>query len=108
MKWFSLVWALLTTATIIIELCPPWLFVKAATEQSEVAEQSIIEKMKWIPVSNSSALCNDFTKAGFFIRQNTSSKDWIVFLEGGGLCFDTDSCNRRFFVGQVRFVCVCV
>ena len=76
----------------------PWL------HHEEEAEQSVRDKMTWIPVSNSSALCNDFTKAGFFIRQNHSSKNWILFLEGGGLCSDVDSCNQRFFVSEVRVV----
>ena len=59
------------------------------------------EKMKWVEASNSSALCNDFTLAGFFIRRNNNSNNWIVFLESGGLCYDKASRNRRFFVRQV-------
>ena len=59
------------------------------------------EKMIWVSASNSTALCNDFTRAGFFIRRNTSSNNWVVFLEGGGLCYNTDTCNRRFFVSMV-------
>ena len=59
------------------------------------------EKMIWVSASNSTALCNDFTRAGFFIRRNTNSNNWVVFLEGGGLCYNTDTCNRRFFVSMV-------
>ena len=59
-------------------------------------------KMEWISASNSTALCNDFTRAGFFIRQNMSSNNWVVFLESGGLCFNPESCNRRFFTRKVR------
>lgn len=64
--------------------------------------QSIREKMTWVSTSNSMALCNDFTQAGFFIRRNTNSNSWVVFLESGGLCYDKASCNRRFFVRTVR------
>jgi hypothetical protein len=60
------------------------------------------DKMTWVTASNPMALCNDFTRAGFFIRQNTASDNWIVFLESGGVCYDRDSCNRRFFVRTVR------
>ena len=106
MAQLSLPWISLTASIILIDLlCPPWLCAFAVTEQSEeAAERSVGDRMTWIPVSNSSALCNDFTKAGFFIRQNISSNKWIVFLEGGGLCSDVDSCNRRFFVNEVRIV----
>ena len=57
--------------------------------------------MTWVSASNATALCNDYSRAGFFIRQNQSSRDWVVFLESGGLCYNTESCNRRFFVRQV-------
>ena len=60
------------------------------------------DKMVWVPASNPMALCNDFTQAGFFIRRNSASNNWIVFLESGGLCYNRDSCNRRFFVRTVR------
>lgn len=63
--------------------------------------QSMREKMRWVAASNSMALCNDFTQAGFFIRRNNKSSNWVVFLESGGLCYSTDSCNRRFFVRSV-------
>jgi hypothetical protein len=62
--------------------------------------ESVQPSMKWIPASDSKALCNDFTQAGFFIRQATSS-NWVVFLESGGLCFNSESCNRRFFTRKV-------
>ena len=60
------------------------------------------DRMTWVPASNPMALCNDFTRAGFFIRRNTASDNWVVFLESGGLCYDRASCNRRFFVRTVR------
>ena len=59
--------------------------------------------MTWVSASNATALCNDYSQAGFFIHQNQSSRDWVVFLESGGLCYNTESCNRRFFVRKVSF-----
>ena len=59
-------------------------------------------KMEWIPTSNSTALCNDFTRSGFFIRRNKSSHNWVVYLESGGLCFNPQTCNRRFFSRKVK------
>ena len=63
--------------------------------------QPIREKMTWVAASDPNALCNDFTQAGFFIRRNSNSNNWVVFLESGGLCYSTDSCNRRFFARSV-------
>ena len=65
-------------------------------------------KMMWVAASNPMALCNDFTRAGFFIRRNIASDKWVVFLESGDLCYDRDSCNRRFFVRTVRLQKLCV
>ena len=66
-----------------------------------IAQTEDTQKMSWVSASNATALCNDYTRAGFFIRRNESSRDWVVFLESGGLCYNTESCNRRFFVRQV-------
>ena len=65
------------------------------------AQMSGSNKMMWVSASNATALCNDYTRAGFFIRQNLSSNNWVVFLESGGLCYNTESCNGRFFVKKV-------
>lgn len=81
-------------------LCLLWL--PASVGQQGQASLPTSGKMVWVSASNSTALCNDFTRAGFFIRRNTTSNNWVVFLEGGGLCYNTDTCNRRFFVSKVR------
>lgn len=74
-------------------------------QQGEIpqARRPTSAKLIWVSASNSTALCNDFTRAGFFIRRNTASNNWIVFLEGGGLCYNTNTCNKRFFVSKVGF-----
>ena len=73
----------------------------ANVEEEDVA---LSKEMMWVSASNPSALCNDFTRAGFFIRRNPSSKNWIVFLESGGLCYNATTCNRRFFVSNVSSI----
>ena len=49
------------------------------------------------PVSHPNAICNDGTYSGFYYRLSPSKKsnDWLVFLEGGGWCYDEDSCAHR-------------
>ena len=88
------------STVLVVFLFLSWLPVSVG-QQGEEAPLSTSDKMIWVPASNSTALCNDFTRAGFFIRQNTTSNNWVVFLEGGGLCYNTDTCNRRFFVSMV-------
>ena len=54
-------------------------------------------QMRWVNISNSRALCNDFTRAGFFQESYPRSTKWIIVLESGGLCFSPETCNKRFF-----------
>lgn len=45
------------------------------------------------------AECNDGTKSGFYFRESSgsdpSSSPWVLFLEGGGWCYDKKSCDLR-------------
>ena len=52
--------------------------------------------------SDPRALCNDFTRAGIFLKKVSMSKKWIIFLESGGFCFSPESCNKRFFHPSIR------
>ena len=58
--------------------------------------------LTWTTVRDKAALCNDFSKAGYFIEKISSSSKWLVFLESGGLCYSPETCNRRFFNSEVR------
>ena len=58
--------------------------------------------MKWNNISDPEALCNDFTQAGYFIRENPKSQKWIIYLESGGFCISGDTCNRRFTNSNFR------
>ena len=62
------------------------------------------EPLKWQTISNESALCNDFSKAGFFHRNSTEkgAGNWIIFLESGSFCYSNETCNRRYFQSSVR------
>ena len=59
-------------------------------------------QLVWQKSEDPEALCNDFTRAGYFKRVNSISDKWVIFLESGGLCFSNDTCNRRFFQREVR------
>ena len=48
------------------------------------------------------ALCNDFSIAGYFIRRNHSSSNWVIYLEGGGGCASVTECNKRFIDYRIR------
>lgn len=94
-------WPILATLMIFASLLCG---LPEGTLAEDNGKESAQLKMEWIQVSNTTALCNDYTPAGFFIRQNfnLSSNNWVVFLESGGLCYNSESCNRRFFIRKVR------
>lgn len=58
--------------------------------------------LEWQVLSNRSAVCNDFSRAGYFIDKTGDPSKWIVFLESGGLCYSTETCNKRFISPSVR------
>lgn len=65
-------------------LCLLFLFVTFTSAQ-----------LNYYELNNASAVCNDGSRAGFFYKEGTSS--WlIIYLEGGGFCFDATSCNSRW------------
>ena len=41
------------------------------------------------------ALCNDGTAATYMIRRNPQSTKWLIWLEGGGNCYDSATCTAR-------------
>ena len=52
----------------------------------------------WQRLENPEAVCNDFSRAGYFLDKfDEGSTSWIVFLESGGLCHSPETCNERFF-----------
>ena len=59
--------------------------------------------LTWKFTDSKAALCNDFTRAGFFHR-NASSEElkWVIFLESGSLCYSNETCNRRYFQSYIR------
>ena len=58
--------------------------------------------LTWTTVRDKAALCNDFSRPGYFIEKTNSSSKWLVFLESGGLCYSPETCNRRFLNSKVR------
>lgn len=61
--------------------------------------------LTWSFANNPSALCNDFTRAGFFHRPPSDASGegkWVVFLESGSFCYSNKTCNRRYFQPKVR------
>lgn len=46
----------------------------------------------WTWIDFPDTKCRDGSKAGIGIRRNNASKDLMIFLEGGGACFDDVTC----------------
>lgn len=41
------------------------------------------------------ATCNDGTPPAYFVRLNDASTEWLIYLQGGGGCYDRGSCEER-------------
>ena len=46
-------------------------------------------------ISNTNAICNDNTRATFYIGHQSKQK-WIVYFESGGFCASLEDCNERY------------
>jgi hypothetical protein len=53
------------------------------------------EDMNYHSTSSPTAICNDGSRGGFYIRKGKSDL-WIIQLMGGGFCFDEISCSGRW------------
>lgn len=65
-------------------------------KQKLLPERTADESLKLAYLKNENITCNDGTTAGFYLRKSRTSRNWIVFLEGGGYCSDTESCKNRW------------
>lgn len=41
------------------------------------------------------AKCLDGSAAGYYLREMSGSSNWVMFLQGGGLCIDAIDCTKR-------------
>jgi hypothetical protein len=46
---------------------------------------------QWVPVDG--AVCRDGSPTGFFVRFSDASKNLMIYLEGGGACFNGTTCS---------------
>lgn len=67
-----------------------------ATTKPALAVVENRRALKLVQFNNISVVCNDGSRAGFYLRKNPNSKKWIVFLEGGWHCYDARSCRARW------------
>ena len=42
------------------------------------------------------AVCNDRSQGIYYIRETTSTRKWIIYLEGGVGCGNMEECNKRY------------
>uniref|UniRef100_A0AAX7VZ74 Notum, palmitoleoyl-protein carboxylesterase n=1 Tax=Astatotilapia calliptera TaxID=8154 RepID=A0AAX7VZ74_ASTCA len=58
--------------------------------------QKLDQDMKLHFLKNVSVTCNDGSPAGYYIKESKGSKRWLLFLEGGWYCFDSQTCESRY------------
>lgn len=57
--------------------------------------QKSVNSLQRVYMSDSDAVCNDNSRATFFIGVQSSNK-WILFFESGGFCASLVDCNKRY------------
>lgn len=70
-------------------------FLFAGTLLLLLIDVCALEELQKFSLNNSEAICNDDSRAVFFIGLR-SSKKWIIFFESGGLCTSKADCNQRY------------
>ncbi|KAL5474832.1 hypothetical protein EMCRGX_G026851 [Ephydatia muelleri] len=63
---------------------------------------SFADDFAWKVINDSTALCNDYTPAGYFVASGRTPEHWVIFLESGGGCYSPTTCNARYFNESVR------
>ncbi|XP_075975311.1 palmitoleoyl-protein carboxylesterase notum [Anticarsia gemmatalis] len=54
------------------------------------------DSLRLVWLANTSLTCNDGSPAGYYFRRGTNNDHWVVYLEGGGYCWDKASCSARW------------
>lgn len=52
--------------------------------------------MKLHLVAAEEALCNDGSKASYYLKKGDNIEKWIIFLQGGAYCFNENTCLQRW------------
>lgn len=53
-------------------------------------------QLQKIIISTPDAICNDDSRAVFYIGRRPRSSKWIIFFESGGVCSSKQDCNKRY------------
>jgi len=89
---FAVVALLAIVATIVIVLVVVLVEDDIHEKPSTAIDSRLFHKFSNDPA----ALCNDGSRADFFIRKTpTNSTSWLIFLEGGDMCYDGQTCGQR-------------
>lgn len=61
------------------------------------ADAAVLQKLTVKNAESRQAVCNDGSPAIYYFRKGsgTGTKNWVIFLSGGGFCYSVDSCNAR-------------
>ena len=72
-----------------------------------IADERLLNRVD-LTETNKYAVCNDGTPAAYYFRQGTGekgSKRWVIWLKGGGWCWDDHSClTRRMYYRSSKWL----
>jgi len=60
-----------------------------------VLAQNDMNLVKLTNAVSDGAVCLDGSPIAYYIRQNTSSTQWVIFFQGGGWCYNLNDCYGR-------------
>ncbi|CAB3254756.1 unnamed protein product [Arctia plantaginis] len=61
-----------------------------------VCDSAPPDSLRLVWLANTTFSCNDGSPAGYYFRRGINNDHWVVYLEGGGYCWDTVSCKARW------------
>lgn len=73
------------------------LFLSSACDQKEEVSFEGMELFKWnlVVPDNELALCGNGSPFKFFINPSNKSKNVMIYFQGGGACWDYESCSGK-------------
>ncbi|MFW7377836.1 MAG: pectin acetylesterase-family hydrolase [Oligoflexus sp.] len=68
--------------------------VQQQQELENILEEGDVQAdWQWQAIEGS--FCRDGSQAGFFVQEKADATDLVIYLEGGGACFNDQTCNNN-------------
>lgn len=70
--------------------------LRVGTPEGAMGDDAPMKLQLFANATARNAICNDGSPSGYYLRRSASnSSGWVIYLEGGGLCYDYKTCKSR-------------